>query len=433
MQQENDDKETKQVQDGRNGTQMETISVPKGGLVGSYAQREAWLRKQEEQGELRFVVIQNDKTMQNMKWYVKGDVEEPTSRTLVGKRDADRLQCTVERRLVGLKGIFSRQLPNMPKEYIVRLVLDRGHKSLVILKGMKVIGGITYRPFYKQNFGEIAFCAVTSQEQVRGYGTRLMNKLKEHCKSEGLTHFLTYADNNAVGYFAKQGFTKEIYFEREKWVGYIKDYDGGTLMECALHNSLFFSDFPEIIRRQREAVDGKVREMSNSHVVLPGLACFRDPTIKKPIKIEDIPGVKEAGWVPETSPRYLLLLPGVGPVLPTKDKLHNFMRVVYKAIIEHEDAWPFIEPVRKEEVPDYYEIIKDPIHLTLIGTRISSEEYYINLEMFAADLKRMFNNCRIYNSPETPYVKCANRLEAFFEHKINSSVSIDDPGLEMRV
>lgn len=70
MQHENDEKETKQVQDGRNGTQMETISVPKGGLVGSYAQREAWLRKQEEQGELRFVVIQNDKTMQNMKWCV---------------------------------------------------------------------------------------------------------------------------------------------------------------------------------------------------------------------------------------------------------------------------------------------------------------------------------------------------------------------------
>ena len=31
-----------------------------------------------------------------------------------------------------------------------------------------------------------------------------------------LTHFLTYADNNAVGYFAKQGFTKEITLERER-------------------------------------------------------------------------------------------------------------------------------------------------------------------------------------------------------------------------
>ena len=28
--------------------------------------------------------------------------------------------------------------------------------------------------------------------------------------------FLTYADNNAVGYFAKQGFTKEITFDRER-------------------------------------------------------------------------------------------------------------------------------------------------------------------------------------------------------------------------
>jgi len=28
-------------------------------------------------------------------------------------------------RLIGLKNIFARQLPNMPKEYIVRLVMDR--------------------------------------------------------------------------------------------------------------------------------------------------------------------------------------------------------------------------------------------------------------------------------------------------------------------
>lgn len=27
--------------------------------------------------------------------------------------------------LIGLKNIFARQLPNMPKEYIVRLLMDR--------------------------------------------------------------------------------------------------------------------------------------------------------------------------------------------------------------------------------------------------------------------------------------------------------------------
>jgi N-acetylglutamate synthase-like GNAT family acetyltransferase len=56
-----------------------------------------------------------------------------------------------------------------------------------------------------QKFGEIAFCAITADEQVKGYGTRLMNHLKQHAREgDGLTHFLTYADNNAVGYFIKQ-------------------------------------------------------------------------------------------------------------------------------------------------------------------------------------------------------------------------------------
>ena len=46
------------------------------------------------------------------------------------------------------------------------------------------------------------------------------------------------ADNNAVGYFQKQGFTKEITLPRERWAGVIKDYDGGgatcgaTLCRC---------------------------------------------------------------------------------------------------------------------------------------------------------------------------------------------------------
>jgi hypothetical protein len=36
--------------------------------------------------------------------------------------------------MVDLKNIYAKQLPNMPKEYIVRLVFDRGHRSLIALK-----------------------------------------------------------------------------------------------------------------------------------------------------------------------------------------------------------------------------------------------------------------------------------------------------------
>jgi hypothetical protein len=59
-----------------------------------------------------------------------------------------------------------------------------------------------------------------------------MNAVKDHVRKAHPTiqHFLTYADNFAIGYFKKQGFTKEITYPRERWVGYIKDYDSANLM-----------------------------------------------------------------------------------------------------------------------------------------------------------------------------------------------------------
>ncbi|CAF2144091.1 hypothetical protein YC2023_025529 [Brassica napus] len=45
--------------------------------------------------------------------------------------------------------------------------------------------------------------------------------------------------------------------------------------------------------------------------------------------------------------------------------------------------------------------------LKTIAKRVESEEYYVTLDMFVADARRMFNNCRTYNSPDTIYYKCA--------------------------
>ena len=54
-------------------------------------------------------------------------------------------------RIIALKNIFSKQLPNMPRAYIARLLMDRSHRSVVVVrKGTHVVGGITYRPFHSQ-------------------------------------------------------------------------------------------------------------------------------------------------------------------------------------------------------------------------------------------------------------------------------------------
>lgn len=99
--------------------------------------------------------------------------------------------------LTGLKCIFQKQLPKMPKDYIARLVYDRSHLSIAIVKHpLEVVGyvlatrtsqkadanhgdrGITYRPFNSRKFAEIVFCAISSDQQVKGYGAHLMSHLK---------------------------------------------------------------------------------------------------------------------------------------------------------------------------------------------------------------------------------------------------------------
>jgi hypothetical protein len=110
-------------------------------------------------------------------------------------------------RLVGLKSLFARQLPKMPKEYIARLVFDRRHSSLALLSADPdkvdcdegIIGGICYRAYPEMRFAEIAFCAVSASQQVKGYGTKLMNLFKMHAVTIGIDYFITYADNYAIG------------------------------------------------------------------------------------------------------------------------------------------------------------------------------------------------------------------------------------------
>ncbi|XP_039128961.1 histone acetyltransferase GCN5-like [Dioscorea cayenensis subsp. rotundata] len=103
-----------------------------------------------------------------------------------------------------------------------------------------------------------------------------------------------------------------------------------------------------------------------------------------------------------------------------RQQLNTFMRGLLKMMNEHLDSWPFKEPVDPRDVPDYYDIIKDPMDLRTMSKRLESELYYVTFEMFVADVKRMFANARTYNSPETIYYKCATRLENYFSNKVQA-------------
>lgn len=59
------------------------------------------------------------------------------------------------------QNIFSRQLPKMPKDYIVRLVFDRRHISLAILRLGRIIGGKSmYRDSLLHNISVSVKCGL---------------------------------------------------------------------------------------------------------------------------------------------------------------------------------------------------------------------------------------------------------------------------------
>nr|XP_026491863.1 histone acetyltransferase KAT2A [Vanessa tameamea] len=308
--------------------------------------------------------------------------------------------------LIGLHNVFSHQLPEMTKEYISQLVFDPKHKTLALIKEGRPIGGICFRTFHSQGFSEIVFCAVTSNEQVKGYGTHLMNHLKDYHIRNNILHFLTFADEFAIGYFKKQGFSKDIKLPRAMFSGYIKDYEGATLMHCELNPRIVYTHFTAVIRRQKEIVkkliDMRQKEVRKIH---PGLNCFKEGV--RSIPVECIPGVREAGWRDVRAAR----TPADADADPAA------LRAVLHAVKNHAAAWPFLKPVDKTEVPDYYDHIKYPMDLRTVGERLKAR-YYSSRRLFAADMARIFSNCRLYNSPDTDYYRCANTLEKYFQAKM---------------
>jgi histone acetyltransferase len=363
-----------------------------------YVSRWVRMSQQELSGDVRFQVVKND-----------------------GQRESLL-------HVLGLKNVFVKQLPNMPRPYVSRLVFDRKHESLALLKqdspkckSYTVMGGCCYRPFPEQGFAEIAFLAISQMEQVRGYGTRLMAQTKERAKMLGLTHLLTCADNNAVPYFKKQGFSKKITLPFDRWQGYIKDYDGVTLMECVLHPRVDYLNIPMLLKAQKMALVEKMKEISNSHFVFPGI----DVEARKGLKIEEIPGLKEVGWRKDRPGGNFATRGGPTAGFSERDKasqdqLQKHLQDVLAQIRAHSCSWPFLEPVNTKDTGavDYYTVIKNPMDLRTMQERLDKGWFYVTREIFKADLKRMVDNCKTYNGKSHYVTELAVQLEKVFMNKI---------------
>ena len=57
--------------------------------------------------------------------------------------------------------------------------------------------------------------------------------------------------------FSLKGFAKEIKLAKAAYLGYIKEYEGATLMGCELNPRIRYTEFSKIIRKQKEVGDGE--------------------------------------------------------------------------------------------------------------------------------------------------------------------------------
>ncbi|XP_053326284.1 bromodomain testis-specific protein [Spea bombifrons] len=101
------------------------------------------------------------------------------------------------------------------------------------------------------------------------------------------------------------------------------------------------------------------------------------------------------------------------------NQLQYLEKVVLKALWTHNFSWPFQQPVdaAKLNLPDYYQIIKNPMDLSTIKKRLEYKYYTKALDCMQ-DFNTMFTNCYIYNKPGDDIVLMAQELEKIFMQKI---------------
>ncbi|XP_015118344.1 transcription initiation factor TFIID subunit 1 isoform X2 [Diachasma alloeum] len=114
----------------------------------------------------------------------------------------------------------------------------------------------------------------------------------------------------------------------------------------------------------------------------------------------------------EKEDRLMKLEKTINPLLDDNDQvaltfiLDNVVNSKLKLMAE---AWPFLKPVNKKQVEDYYNIIKTPMDLETISKKVCGHKYH-NRHEFIRDVEQIRDNCILYNGKESMYTMNAEVL-----------------------
>ena len=102
----------------------------------------------------------------------------------------------------------------------------------------------------------------------------------------------------------------------------------------------------------------------------------------------------------------------INPLLDDNDQnalsyiLDNILNEKIKTMSE---SWPFMKPVNKKQVKDYYEKIKEPMDLETMSKKIASHKYHSRQE-FVEDMRLIYNNSLTFNGDKSDFTLKAKSL-----------------------
>ncbi|XP_016997521.2 transcription initiation factor TFIID subunit 1 isoform X5 [Drosophila takahashii] len=127
----------------------------------------------------------------------------------------------------------------------------------------------------------------------------------------------------------------------------------------------------------------------------------------------------------EREDKLMRLEKAINPLLDDDDQvaLSFIFDKLHTQIKQLTESWPFLKPVNKKQVKDYYTVIKRPMDLETIGKNIETHRYHSRAE-YLADIELIATNCEQYNGSDTRYTKFAKKileyaqtqLEGFSDH-----------------
>ncbi|WOL03680.1 transcription factor GTE9 [Canna indica] len=110
--------------------------------------------------------------------------------------------------------------------------------------------------------------------------------------------------------------------------------------------------------------------------------------------------------------------------VPPTDTISNSYSMLMKQcetllrrLMNQKHGWVFNTPVDvvKLKIPDYFQVIKHPMDLGTIKTRLESGSYYSSPWDFVSDVRLTFTNAKTYNPPGNDVHIMADVMSRFFE------------------